>query len=85
MRRLLHKWGRVGEVKIHTESPFAEWGTGTSIGRWIFSSDSSNSLTVLCIVTAGTQKCQWDTPEEQEGDSYSVLWEQEAEQDLPHG
>jgi len=30
-------------------------------------------LTVLCIVTAGTQKCQWDTPEEQGGDFNSVL------------
>lgn len=85
MRWLLHKWGKVGEVKIYTGSPFAERGTGTSAGRWIFNPEASNSLTVLCIVTAGTQKCQWHTPAEQEGDSYSVLWEQEADQDLPHG
>lgn len=85
MKWLLHKCGRVGEVKIHTKSPFAERGTGTSTGRWIFNCEASNSLTVLCIVTAGAQKCQWDTPEEQEGDSYSVQWEQEADRDLPHG
>lgn len=48
MRWLLHKWGRVGEVKTHAESPFAELGTRTSTGRWIFSPEASNALFLRC-------------------------------------